>query len=104
MMVAYGYKISGVNDVFIEHARETSQITGQAMAPGRWLVESFPLRESPICTPQIKCRYSSVKYIIQFVSFQNGCLELDLSGRQGHGGNDLTSYQKSPMTGQRSKW
>ena len=45
MMVAYGYKVSGLDDVFIEHARETSQITGQAMAPGRWLVESFPLRE-----------------------------------------------------------
>ena len=45
MEVAFGYKVGGLDDVFIEHARETSQITGQAMAPGRWLVESIPICE-----------------------------------------------------------
>ncbi|KAH8112914.1 cytochrome P450 [Phellopilus nigrolimitatus] len=43
MMVAYGYTVTALDDVFIAHAKETSQITGRAMAPGRWLVDSFPL-------------------------------------------------------------
>ena len=43
MMVAYGYIVKDLNDTFISHAKETSQITGLAMAPGRWLVDSFPI-------------------------------------------------------------
>lgn len=43
-MVAYGYNVKGLDDDFIALAKETSQITGWAMAPG-WLVDSFPTRE-----------------------------------------------------------
>ncbi|KAI5120525.1 hypothetical protein M0805_004533 [Coniferiporia weirii] len=43
MMVGYGYTVTDLEDIFIAHAKETSQITGWAMAPGRWLVDSFPL-------------------------------------------------------------
>lgn len=42
MLVAYGYTVKGLDDEFIALAKETSQITGQAMAPG-WLVDSFPI-------------------------------------------------------------
>ena len=57
MMIAYGYKVSSLDDEFIAAAEETSRITGLAMAPGRWLVDSFPLREHyvliNICLPSI---------------------------------------------------
>ncbi|TFK49211.1 cytochrome P450 [Heliocybe sulcata] len=43
MRVAYGYTISGQDDFFVRTAEEASQISGRAMAPGRWLVNYFPL-------------------------------------------------------------
>ncbi|KLO06664.1 cytochrome P450 [Schizopora paradoxa] len=43
MRSTYGYTVSNLKDDFITAAEETSQITGKALAPGRWLVDSFPL-------------------------------------------------------------
>lgn len=50
MSVAYGYTVKGLDDEFIALAKETSQITGQAMAPG-WLVDSFPICKSCLSFP-----------------------------------------------------
>ncbi|KZT20213.1 cytochrome P450 [Neolentinus lepideus HHB14362 ss-1] len=43
MRVAYGYSVTEENDFFVRTAEEASQISGLAMAPGRWLVNYFPL-------------------------------------------------------------
>ncbi|EPQ53791.1 cytochrome P450 [Gloeophyllum trabeum ATCC 11539] len=43
MRVAYGYTVAKDNDLFVRTAEEASQISGLAMAPGRWLVNYFPL-------------------------------------------------------------
>jgi hypothetical protein len=57
MMVAYGYKVTSEDDDFIAAAEETSKITGMALAPGRWMVESFPIRQWNsaylLCTNQL---------------------------------------------------
>ncbi|KIY64808.1 cytochrome P450 [Cylindrobasidium torrendii FP15055 ss-10] len=42
MKVAYGYTITE-NDQFIRAAEELAKISGAAMAPGRWLVDYYPL-------------------------------------------------------------
>ncbi|CAA7257444.1 unnamed protein product [Cyclocybe aegerita] len=43
MKVAFGYTISSLEDPFIKVAEETSKISGWAMAPGRWLVDYYPI-------------------------------------------------------------
>lgn len=45
MRVAFGYTIKDDDDDFLAAAEEASKITGWAMAPGRWLVDSFPIRK-----------------------------------------------------------
>ncbi|KAG6811069.1 hypothetical protein H0H92_009129 [Tricholoma furcatifolium] len=42
MKMAYGYTVSE-NDPFIEVAEEASKISGLATAPGKWLVDSYPI-------------------------------------------------------------
>ncbi|KAJ6609810.1 cytochrome P450 [Mycena sp. CBHHK59/15] len=41
--VAFGYTISGHDDPFISIAEQSSKISGWAMAPGRWLVDYWPI-------------------------------------------------------------
>ncbi|KAL0572611.1 hypothetical protein V5O48_009355 [Marasmius crinis-equi] len=43
MKVAYGCTISDYNDHFVEMAEETNRIVSLAQAPGKWLVDSFPI-------------------------------------------------------------
>ncbi|KAJ3506940.1 hypothetical protein NLJ89_g6580 [Agrocybe chaxingu] len=43
MKVAFGYSIASPEDLFIKVAEETSKISGWAMAPGRWLVDYYPI-------------------------------------------------------------
>ncbi|KAJ8503373.1 hypothetical protein ONZ45_g10914 [Pleurotus djamor] len=43
MKMAYGYDIRDENDFFIGVAEEAAQISGYALAPGRWMVDYFPL-------------------------------------------------------------
>ncbi|KAJ6617622.1 cytochrome P450 [Mycena sp. CBHHK59/15] len=43
MKVAFGYTISGHDDPFISIAEQSSKISGWAMAPGRWLVDYWPI-------------------------------------------------------------
>ena len=43
MMVTFGYPVGGTDDSFVAAAQECAQITGWAMAPGRWLVEYLPI-------------------------------------------------------------
>ncbi|KAJ6452419.1 cytochrome P450 [Mycena sanguinolenta] len=43
MKVAFGYSLSGDDDPFISIAQQSSRISGWAMAPGRWLVDYFPI-------------------------------------------------------------
>ncbi|KAJ7030325.1 cytochrome P450 [Mycena alexandri] len=50
--VAFGYSISDGDDPFISIAKSSSQISGGALEPGRWLVDYFPaLRFIPAWVP-----------------------------------------------------
>ncbi|KAF9529950.1 cytochrome P450 [Crepidotus variabilis] len=50
--VAFGYRIESLSDSFVRIAEESSNITAQALAPGRWLVDYFPfLQYLPSCLP-----------------------------------------------------
>jgi hypothetical protein len=42
MKMAYGYTI-GPDDPFVQLADESSKISGWATAPGRWLVDYYPV-------------------------------------------------------------
>ena len=48
MKIAYGYEVTSGKDHFIDVAEECSKISGMAMAPGRWLVDYYPICE---CCP-----------------------------------------------------
>lgn len=50
MKVAFGYTIAERNDFFVEGAKESSQISAKAMAPGRWLVNYYPIRKLFVTT------------------------------------------------------
>ncbi|KAF9498005.1 cytochrome P450 [Pleurotus eryngii] len=43
MKMAYGYSILDEDDFFIGVAEEAAQISGWALAPGRWMVDYFPI-------------------------------------------------------------
>ncbi|KAF9070749.1 cytochrome P450 [Rhodocollybia butyracea] len=43
MKAAYGYTVSEENDPFIGIAEESAKISGWALAPGRWIVDYYPL-------------------------------------------------------------
>ncbi|KAJ7723729.1 cytochrome P450 [Mycena maculata] len=43
MKVAFGYPISDEDDPFISVAEQASKISGWALAPGRWLVDYWPI-------------------------------------------------------------
>lgn len=45
MKLAFGYSVAEHDDFFVQAAEESSKISGFALAPGRWLVESYPLRK-----------------------------------------------------------
>ncbi|KAK1218843.1 hypothetical protein PQX77_018459 [Marasmius sp. AFHP31] len=46
MKVAYGYTISDYNDHFVEIAEEAMRIGSLVAAPGKWLVDSIPIRDA----------------------------------------------------------
>lgn len=46
MKLAFGYTVKDLDDGFIAVAEESAKISGWAMAPGRWMVDYYPLRES----------------------------------------------------------
>ncbi|KAJ7149440.1 cytochrome P450 [Mycena crocata] len=43
MKVAFGYEVTGDEDPFISVAEQSAKISGWAMAPGRWLVDYWPI-------------------------------------------------------------
>lgn len=45
MKIAFGYNVTD-NDHFISVAEEAAKISGWALAPGRWLVDYYPIRRS----------------------------------------------------------
>jgi len=45
MKLAYGYSLTGDDDPFLQVAGELSKISGWALAPGRWLVDYYPIRK-----------------------------------------------------------
>ena len=47
MKMAYGYTV-GPDDPFVQLAQESSQISGWATTPGRWLVDYYPLGPYPL--------------------------------------------------------
>ncbi|KAJ7112408.1 cytochrome P450 [Mycena crocata] len=52
LRIAYGHIVAGGRDRFVDLAEELSKMTGEAIQPGRWLVDSFPfLRHVPSWFP-----------------------------------------------------
>jgi hypothetical protein len=45
LKLAYGYTVNGDDDRMLKLAHESVQLASLAGAPGRWLVDSFPIRE-----------------------------------------------------------
>lgn len=43
MKVAYGYTVRDKDDDFISVAEESSRISALCLAPGRWLVDYYPI-------------------------------------------------------------
>lgn len=79
MMITYGYQVTNSDDDFILAAEETSKITGRAMAPGRWMVESLPwCAYGDMGTIKITIRWLTS---IQCAFYQRGFLVQGLSDR-----------------------
>ncbi|KAF8191118.1 cytochrome P450 [Mycena galopus ATCC 62051] len=52
LRIAYGHIVTGAKDYFVDLAEELATMTGEAIQPGRWLVDSFPfLRHVPSWFP-----------------------------------------------------
>ncbi|KAJ7134309.1 cytochrome P450 [Mycena epipterygia] len=52
LRIAYGHIVTGSSDYFVDLAEELAKMTGEAIQPGRWLVDSFPfLRHVPSWFP-----------------------------------------------------
>ena len=45
MHIAYGYKVKSSDDYFVAMAEESMRVGSLAAAPGRWLVDSIPIRK-----------------------------------------------------------
>ncbi|KAJ3913952.1 cytochrome P450 [Lentinula edodes] len=43
MKITYGYTLTDSDDPFIRVAEESAQISGWALAPGRWMVDYYPI-------------------------------------------------------------
>ena len=43
MNMSYGYTVTSEDDPFVQLAEESSKISGWATAPGRWLVDYYPI-------------------------------------------------------------
>lgn len=48
MKVAYGYTIDKDNDHFVALAEESMRVGSLAAAPGKWLVDSVPIRKHSV--------------------------------------------------------
>lgn len=46
MKIAFGYQVTEDNDHFVALAEESMRVGSLAGAPGKWLVDSLPIRES----------------------------------------------------------
>jgi hypothetical protein len=44
LRIAYGYIVKDGKDYYVDLAEELAKTTGEAVQPGRWLVDSFPIR------------------------------------------------------------
>ncbi len=69
MKVAYGYTVTE-NDDFIGVAEESAMISAQALAPGRWLVDYYPIGTSTLYSSlgsDDKCPNSSLSPILATV-------------------------------------
>ncbi|KZT68543.1 cytochrome P450 [Daedalea quercina L-15889] len=67
MRLAYGYDVSDGpgEDHFVTLAEELARLTAKATKPGRWLVDSFPIRAShPVSLyPPLQSRQSAVQHV-----------------------------------------
>lgn len=45
MKLAFGYEVKSENDYYLQLAEESMKVGSLAAAPGRWLVDSFPIRK-----------------------------------------------------------
>ena len=75
MKMAYGYDIRDENDFFIGVAEEAAQISGYALAPGRWMVDYFPLCEyfhsMSVASSFLIVHYSALRpVVVPWCSFQ----------------------------------
>ncbi|KAI0056398.1 cytochrome P450 [Artomyces pyxidatus] len=56
LRLLYGIEVNGKDDTFVKLAEDHSLITAEASAPGRWLVDSFPIFSitNLICARQVR--------------------------------------------------
>lgn len=45
MRIAYGIKVEDLDNRFVAMAQESMRVASLASAPGKWLVDSFPIRK-----------------------------------------------------------
>ncbi|KAJ3772789.1 cytochrome P450 [Lentinula raphanica] len=72
MKIAYGYSLTENNDPFIQIAEESARISGWALAPGRWLVDYYPIvRFIPSWFPFAQFRRQGEKWRKQLESLSD---------------------------------
>lgn len=79
MKVAFGYTIAERNDFFVEGAKESSQISAKAMAPGKWLVNYYPIRKLFVTTHLNATSHSIRRLVHSHHSWRCLCLPFPLS-------------------------
>ena len=47
LKIAYGYHVDGNDDLLVKIIDEGFKLTGSIIAPGKYLIESFPARQLP---------------------------------------------------------
>ena len=50
MKIAYGYTIDSDDDKFLDIVEEGNALSDRFAAPGRWLVDYYPIRKFPLLT------------------------------------------------------
>lgn len=82
--LVYGHQVQYDNDPYVNLAASLSRITSEASAPGKWMVDSFPLCESSdqhVRIVFLKLLYSAtctglVWFPTMGIESQKGCVEI----------------------------
>lgn len=93
LKIAYGYDVKGEHDHFLGLAREGIRVGSLAGAPGKWLVDSFP-----ICTLRPHLNIVSLTPAMQCASYLAAFLVLGSNARLLSGVVNYTNNHWSPMS------